>query len=513
MNRSLHRMLLLMLLALCCLPAVKAQTALNPSDPVVTYSSANPPADPPYDKITKWVRTVRMSYNTDSYKSYIYKNMAFRLKFPKTYAPGVNDGKKYPIYLFFHGVGEKGTIYDNEFQLLWGGQTWASRVDNGTFDGYLIYPQSQGGYWGPNDYDNLKEVIDSIVTSAKGDPDRLIVNGLSGGGWGTWEFTMRYPQLTAASLPMSAMAIDYGNHIDTYKFTQMWLFQGGLDGNPAPYTTNQVVALINAAGANFKLTTYPNDEHNTWIDAWNEPDFTPFMLRANRLNPYPLYGSSTFCPGQTITIGIAPGFQQYEWQKDGATISTGTSNSIVVTTPGSYRVRGQLPNGWTGWSPVPLAISYKPASPKQTITTSPALASNVLPAPDGATSITMQVPSGLVSYEWIRGGSATVLSTTNTLTTSTPGAYVVRVTTQGNCIGTYSDTFRVINSTGVNGPDAISSLAVNSFTKTQIVLSWTENATPAYNEKYFEVYRATQAGGPYVLVGRNNANVVTFTDN
>jgi P pilus assembly chaperone PapD/predicted esterase len=511
MNRTLHRLILLMLFWLCA-PHVQAQTALNPSDPVITYDPNNPPPAPQYDKITKWVRTVRMSYNTDSYKCYVYKNMAFRLKFPKTYVPGVNDGKKYPIYLFFHGVGEKGTIYDNEYHLLWGGQTWASRVDNGTFDGYLIYPQSQGGFWGANDYDNLKEVIDSIVTSAKGDPDRLCVNGLSGGGWGTWEFTMRYPQLTAASLPMSAMALDYANHIDTYKFIPMWLFQGGLDGNPAPYTTNQVVAQIQAAGSNFKLTTYPNDDHNTWLDAWNETDFTPFMLRANRLNPYPLYGSATFCPGQTITIGISPGYQQYEWQKDGATISTGTANSIVVNTPGSYRVRAQLPNGWTGWSPAPLVISYKPATPAPVITTVPALVSNVLPAPDGTTSITLQVPAGMDSYEWLRAGSTTVIGTTNTLTTSTVGAYVVRVKAPNNCIGAYSDTFRVVGSTGINAPDPISSLAVNSFTKTQIVLSWVENATPAYNEKYFEIYRATQAGGPYILIGKNNANVVTFTD-
>jgi predicted esterase/P pilus assembly chaperone PapD len=511
MNRTLHHLFLLVLFLLSA-SFVHAQTALNPSDPVVTYNASAPPAEPQYNKITKWVRTVRMSYNTDTYKSYIYKNMAFRIKFPKTYVPGTTDGKKYPLYIFFHGVGEKGTIYDNEFQLLWGGQTWMNRVDAGTFDGYLIYPQSQGGYWGPNDYDNLKEIVDSIVTSAKGDPDRLTVNGLSGGGWATWEFTMRYPQLTAASLPMSAMAIDYANHIDTYKFIPMWLFQGGLDGNPAPYTTNQVVAQIQAAGGNFKLTTYPNDAHNTWIDAWNETDFAPFMLRANRLNPYPLFGATTFCPGETITIGISPGYQQYEWQKDGATISTSAANSIAVTAPGSYRVRAQLPNGWTGWSPAPLVIGYKPASPAQVITTSPALVSNVLPAPDGTNNITLQVPAGMDSYEWIRAGSSTVIGTTNTLTTSTVGAYVVRVKTPNYCIGSYSDTFRVVGSTGINGPDPISSLAVNSFTKTQIVLSWVENATPAYNEKYFEIYRATQAGGPYILVGKNNANVVTFTD-
>ncbi|RFS19562.1 T9SS C-terminal target domain-containing protein [Chitinophaga silvatica] len=506
------RFLMLLLLVWCYIPT-HAQSALNSNDPVITYDPANPPASPVFDKITKWVRTVRMGYNTDSYKCYIYKNMAFRLKFPKSYVQGANDGKKYPIYLFFHGVGEAGTTYDNEFHLLWGGQTWMQRVDDGTFDGFLLYPQSQSGYWGTNDYDNLKSVIDSIVTNAKGDPDRLLLNGLSAGGWGTWEFAIRYPQLTAGALPMSAISLDYQNSINNYKFTPIWLFQGGKDGNPAPYTTNTVVSTIQAAGGNIKLTTYPNDEHNTWLDAWNEPDFTPFMLRANRLNPYALFGNTTFCAGESVTIGIAPGFQQYEWQKDQVTIANGTANSIVVTSPGSYRVRALLPSGWTGWSPTPLTLAYKPASPTPVITTSPTLASNVLPAPDGRTSLTLQIPAGMSSYEWLRAGTSGVLSTTNTLTTSTPGAYVARAIATGYCVGSYSDTFRIVNSTGINGPDAISGLVVSSFNKTQINLSWVKNSSQAYSEKYFEVYRATQASGPFTLIGKNNANVVTYNDN
>ncbi|MFY0255804.1 fibronectin type III domain-containing protein [Chitinophaga sp. 30R24] len=512
MNRILHCLLFLMLSCYCYSP-LQAQSALDPNDPVITYDQAHPPATPPYDKITKWVRTVRMSYNTDAYKSYIYKNMAFRLKFPKSYVPGVNDGKKYPIYLFFHGVGEAGTIYDNEYQLLWGGDVWLNNVNSGAFDGFLIYPQSQGGYWGPNDYDNIKSVVDSIVASAKGDADRLYLNGLSAGGWGTWEFLLRYPQLTATALPMSAMTIDYGNHIDAYKYTPVWLFQGGLDGNPAPYTTNQVAALIQAAGGNFKLTTYPNDAHNTWQDAWKEPGFVPFMLKANRLNPYPLFGDTSFCPGQTLTIGIAPGFQQYQWQKDNVTVATSAANSLVVTTPGTYRVRAQLPSGWTGWSPTPIIITYKTASPAPVITTGPVLTSNVLPSPDGNTSITLQVPTGMDSYEWLRAGNPGVISNTSSLTTSTAGAYVLRVKAPNNCIGSYSDTFRIVNSTGINGPDGISGLVVQRFTKTQLVLVWTENATPAYAEKYFEIYRAAQANGPYTLIGKNNANVDTYTDN
>ncbi|SHG05620.1 hypothetical protein SAMN02745131_04199, partial [Flavisolibacter ginsengisoli DSM 18119] len=88
------------------LQTVSAQSVLDPNDPVITYDSTKPPVQPPDGQIGKWVRTVRMSWNTDMYKAYIYKGLAFRLHFPKTYNPTANDGKKYPIMLFFHGHGE-----------------------------------------------------------------------------------------------------------------------------------------------------------------------------------------------------------------------------------------------------------------------------------------------------------------------------------------------------------------------------------------------------------------------
>ncbi|MEO8711979.1 MAG: hypothetical protein ABI405_07655, partial [Parafilimonas sp.] len=121
-----------------------AQSVLDPNDQVVTYNSSTPPTQPAFGQIGKWVRTKRLSWNTDEYKAYIYKGCAFRLKFPKTYNPTANDGKKYPMLVFFHGLGETGTIYDNEYQLYHGGQGFAAAVDNGTYDGYVLVMQSQG---------------------------------------------------------------------------------------------------------------------------------------------------------------------------------------------------------------------------------------------------------------------------------------------------------------------------------------------------------------------------------
>jgi len=92
---------------------VNAQSVLDPTDPVITYNSSAPPTEPAWGQIGKWVRTKRLGWNTDEYKCYIYKGVAFRLKFPKSYNPTANDGKKYPMLIFFHGLGEKGSIYDN----------------------------------------------------------------------------------------------------------------------------------------------------------------------------------------------------------------------------------------------------------------------------------------------------------------------------------------------------------------------------------------------------------------
>ncbi len=176
-----------------------------------------------------------------SYKAYIYKGCAFRLKFPKTYNPTANDGKKYPMMVFFHGLGEAGDIYDNEFQLYHGGDVFRNAVDNGMFDGYILCMQSTG-YWGANQYQAIAEIIDYMVTNNKLDAFQVSDNGLSAGGQGTWEMLINYPTYISAAVPMSSSSINYENAttVNKIKFTPMWLFQGGLDGSPAPYTSRQV---------------------------------------------------------------------------------------------------------------------------------------------------------------------------------------------------------------------------------------------------------------------------------
>jgi len=129
----------------------------DPADPIINYNSSAPAGSQQnpstnWGNIQKWVVTPRFTWDSAYYKAYHFNGMSFRLMFPKTYQHNVNDGKKYPVMLFLHGAGEKGTIYDNELQLLHGGQLFMNRVNSAQFDGFLLYPQNKSGFWGGGDY-------------------------------------------------------------------------------------------------------------------------------------------------------------------------------------------------------------------------------------------------------------------------------------------------------------------------------------------------------------------------
>src|SRR5215204_2931650 len=355
--------LLLLICTQLCLQHANSQSVLNPADPVITYDSTKPPpTQPVWGQIGKWVRTVRMTWNTDNYKAYIYKGMAFRLHFPKTYNPAVNDGKKYPIMVFFHGHGEYGTIYDNEFHLLLGHEAFEQAINNGTFDGYVLSPQSTF-FFGTADYTKIVEIIEYMISNNKVDPFQITANGLSQGGQASWELLANYPNYVSAALPMSWTQPSYTDptFINKVKYSPVWVFQGGRDDNPTPAITYQVRDAMLAAGANFRITEYPEADHATWWLAWSDQDFYPFIKRAYSSNPWQVGGKTEFFPGTPInaTLGLPLGYNAYEWRKDGVVISGATSNTLNVTTVGVYDARVQRNGLWSSWSPTPITIKFR----------------------------------------------------------------------------------------------------------------------------------------------------------
>ena len=101
MKYFLH--LTVIIFALCVHSAVAQSVIFNPTDPVTYITADNQaPAQPAYGKAGKWIAKKRMGWNATNFKPYIYKGVAFRVRYPKTYNPTATDGNT--LYFCFSTV-------------------------------------------------------------------------------------------------------------------------------------------------------------------------------------------------------------------------------------------------------------------------------------------------------------------------------------------------------------------------------------------------------------------------
>ncbi len=488
---------------------------LDPNDADVVFTSTNQPPAPAYAVMSKWGHGNRLNWNPYSYgyKSYYFKGMAFRLKFPKTYQHNVADGKVYPMLIFLHGLGEYAPIYDNELQLLHGGQLHAQAVNNGNYDGFLLYPQSNSGYLQAY-FGSMLDLMDSLAKYVKLDIDRLTLSGLSSGGQASWDFLQSNSDRWASVMPISAAREDDIPFIPSYITVPIWISNGGLDHNPSPGTATDVYNTYKSLGGNITQSFYPLGGHSIWTNFWAEPGYFPALRAAHKANPLVYFQHNQFCPGDNIDakMQVQPGFYAYEWDKDGVMIPGATTNTYNATSYGTYRIRFKrtAASNWSDWSPSPVVVSQK-----QPTITPPVqingLFSNVLPAPDGSTTVPLTVPNIYATYDWRRISDNSLVSTTNNYVASI-GQYKVQVTEQFGCSSSYSPAFSVIAAAGVNVPDKATELSAIALSNSTIQIYWNNNPTPINNETLFEVYRTTTPGTNYKLVSKIPTDSLEFLD-
>jgi len=503
---------------------------LDPNDPVITYDPQTPPATPPYGTLVKWVRTKRVNWNTDDFKCYFYKGMPFRLRFPKNYDASGNT--KYPLVLMLPGRGEKGEIYDNENNLKHAARDHNNAINDGAYDGFLLFPQSTNGYWGDGYLAIINELILNYLPNVNVDLDRILIHGLSSGGAGVWNFISQYPRTIAAALPMSASSTLFYNGINNYKHITIWLSQGGKDTSPTPFTSKNLVDEIVERGGNIRYTLYHNLGHGVWNTHYGENDFWPFINRAHKTVPVILKGELTLvstsssrdvyefltqeelCPGENVQVrlGLTGGFEAYQWRKDGVIISGATSNEYVATEYGVYDARFKRNGVWSQWSERAIEVKEKSGTITPDIQVS-GLASKIIPSPDGKTSVPLELPEGYVEYGWKLKNTSTILSTERVFSASLPGEYVATVTEQFGCSSSFSSPFKVVDANDVNPPPALSSAAGFALSKTSIKLQWAEVPNAPYPATAFEVYRSTESGTSYELISIVDAGNNEYIDN
>ncbi|HEY4149217.1 MAG TPA: hypothetical protein VGM41_09820, partial [Chitinophagaceae bacterium] len=377
---------LLALLGLLLMATIAdAQNVFNPNDSVYTYNSSaaagsvTNPNTPANGVMAKWIRTTRMSWNTNKFKCYFFDGMALRIRFPNNYDPSGNT--KYPTVLFFHGGGEIGPATDNEDQLTWGAQLFEQRMNAGEWNGFLIFPQQTYIGWDITYFSRINNVLDTLQLYNNLDADRTIAMGLSSGGDGAIDFAQAYPSRVASIV--SASPFSGGNtSLNLENFVQIptWVCNGGLDTGPSPYVQNTFVNWFRTGGGNCYQTYLSDESHITWSIQWALTDVNNHDLlsgwwnSAHKAQPLVYYGNDKFCTGTVnARLGITPGFAAYEWQYDNgggfSDIGGATGNEYQATQPGKYRVRFQRNTGstWSAWTPTPVSLTEKTCATSDTL--------------------------------------------------------------------------------------------------------------------------------------------------
>jgi predicted peptidase len=233
---------------------------------------------------------VRERFEKRSYVDETGATLPYRLLKPSHAA----DGKKYPLVIFLHGAGERGT--DNVKQLVHGMADFASDEIMKKYPAFVVAPQCPEERqwvevaWSADEHTQPKEpsvplrqtfeLIDQLAKELPIDIDRIYITGLSMGGFGTWDAIHRKPALFAAAVPVCGGGDPAG--AEHMKSVPVWAFHGDADGAVKVRRSRDMIAALEAVGGTPKYTEYPGVGHDSWTATYRDPDLYAWLFAQSR---------------------------------------------------------------------------------------------------------------------------------------------------------------------------------------------------------------------------------------
>lgn len=191
---------------------------------------------------------------------------------------GERPAAGWPLMIFLHGSGERGVDLTRVTTNGPPEQAAAGR----TFPFVLVAPQAERGEsW---DSDAIEALRAALVSTFPIDADRVMVTGLSMGGYGAWNYAASYPDRVAAIAPVSGIG-------DTERARRVarvpvWAFHGKLDDVVPIAGDLAMVAAVRRVGGWCRFTIYPDTGHDAWDQAYDdESGLYDWLLRQRRGRP------------------------------------------------------------------------------------------------------------------------------------------------------------------------------------------------------------------------------------
>jgi predicted peptidase len=214
--------------------------------------------------------------------------LPYRLMKPAGYDE--DKGKRYPLVVFLHGAGERGT--DNKKQLVHGVADFAKKENREKYPCFLIAPQcpddqqwvdvpwTDKAHTMPAKPSPSAALVLSLIAALQKefriDSGRIYVTGLSMGGYGTWDLVCRKPELFAAAIPICGG----GDEKQAKKIARVpvWVFHGDKDGAVPVERSRNMIAALKAAKGKPRYTEYAGVGHDSWTRTYADPKVIAWLF-------------------------------------------------------------------------------------------------------------------------------------------------------------------------------------------------------------------------------------------
>ena len=192
-------------------------------------------------------------------------------------------GKRYPLVLFLHGSGERGT--DNESPKTHFPEVMRQEKNRKSYPCYVLSPQCPEHKrwvevdWGERESSPLSATasdpmraaiaaLEEVIRTHQVDPDQIILTGLSMGGYGAWDLSARHAGWFSAA---AAICGGGDEHIAAnFAGLPMHVWHGTDDDVVPTVRSQMMVNALRALNLEVSYTELPGIGHDSWQQAYAE---------------------------------------------------------------------------------------------------------------------------------------------------------------------------------------------------------------------------------------------------
>jgi predicted peptidase len=229
-------------------------------------------------------RTVTVEGRAHRYQVYV----------PVDYTPQ----KRWPVLLFLHGSGERGT--DGLLQTEIGLGT-ALRRHSELYPVIAVFPQAPPDTRWPGASSRIAlAALEATQGEFRCDRDRVYLTGMSMGGNGAWYLAYRNPSRWAALLVACGWVNPDERHptaepvvppadrpaiealAGRLRRLPVWQYHGAVDDVILPADSRRLAAALDSLRAPARYTELPDVGHGRWDAMYASPDVAAWLLRQRR---------------------------------------------------------------------------------------------------------------------------------------------------------------------------------------------------------------------------------------